>query len=82
MRIGFDARMIDHPGVGRYIRCLLSEMIRQNQDDEFVLFGDPENTDLRELVSLGRVRISKWTAPIYSVKEQIFHPFDDEKLDL
>ena len=82
MRIGFDARMIDHPGVGRYIKCLLSEMIRQDKDDEFVLFGDPESTDLKGLASSDNVRISKWTTPIYSVWEQIFHPFDREKLDL
>jgi glycosyltransferase involved in cell wall biosynthesis len=40
MRIGFDARMITHPGIGRYIRGLLRGIIPLLGENELVLFGD------------------------------------------
>jgi glycosyltransferase involved in cell wall biosynthesis len=40
MRIGFDARMIAHPGIGRYIRSLLRGIIPLLGENELVLFGD------------------------------------------
>jgi len=40
MKIGFDARMIDHPGIGRYIRNLLEEIIPLLGNNELFVFGD------------------------------------------
>jgi glycosyltransferase involved in cell wall biosynthesis len=80
MRIGFDARMMGHPGIGRYIKSLLPEMIKHSKDDEFVLFGNV--AALEEILPRDRGRIVKWDAPIYSVQEQLFTPYSDEKLDV
>lgn len=80
MKIGFDARMIDHPGIGRYIKCLLEKLVSNDKGDLFVLFGDPEK--LKELASSGNVRIVEWTAPIYSIKEQTNLPYAKESLDV
>lgn len=80
MRIGFDARMTDHPGIGRYISCLLPEMIKQAPGDEFVLFGRPEN--LEDMAPGDNVRIVRWNAPVYSLQEQIFLPYKGKDLDL
>jgi glycosyltransferase involved in cell wall biosynthesis len=69
MRIGFDARMIDHPGIGRYISSLLPEMVKQAPDDEFVIFGDPEK--LSGFENNENVIVEEWKAPVFSVQEQI-----------
>ncbi|MDP8299922.1 MAG: glycosyltransferase family 1 protein [Candidatus Tantalella remota] len=70
MRIGIDARMIDHPGIGRYISCLVPELIKQSPKDEFVLFGNRDKLSLLNVVDQGN--IVSWDAPIYSIQEQLF----------
>jgi glycosyltransferase involved in cell wall biosynthesis len=80
MRIGFDARMITHPGIGRYIKCLVPELIKKAPEDEFVLFGDPER--LKGLANAPNVRVIEWKASIYSVQEQLSFPYDKEDIDL
>ncbi len=80
MKIGFDARMITHPGIGRYIKCLLPELVRLAPQDEFVLFGDPEKLD-----KIGRsenARVVEWNVPIYSLREQLPFPYGREDMDL
>ncbi len=80
MRIGFDARMISHPGIGSYIKSLLPEMVRQSKDDEFVVFG--KTGILEETLPREKVRIVEWEAPIYSAREQFFTPYESAKLDV
>lgn len=80
MRIGFDARMIDHPGIGRYIRCLLPEIFRQDKKSEFLLFGDAEK--LSGFSDHGNVKIVPWKVPVYSLFEQVTCPYSSAKLDL
>jgi glycosyltransferase involved in cell wall biosynthesis len=80
MRIGFDARMTDHPGIGRYIKSLIPEMLKQAGRDEFVFFGNVDA--LEAIVPRDSARIVKWEAPVYSVREQMFTPYDEEKLDV
>lgn len=80
MRIGFDARMLSHPGIGRYIKCLVSEMALIAPEHEFILFGEPGRI---KLLGHGRnLRAVKWTSPIYSLGEQVTAPFDGYDLDL
>ncbi len=80
MRIGFDARMITHPGIGRYISCLLPEMIRLSQKNEFVLFGDPD--ELKRYCVAENVKVLRWTAPIYSPWEQFFAFYSPLDIDI
>ncbi len=79
MRIGFDTRMITHPGIGRYIKGLLSELILR-KEEVFVLFGDQGK--LKQFSDEKNVEIVNWTAPIYSVVEQYFPPYDKYGLDI
>ena len=81
MRIGFDARMISHPGIGRYIKNLLNAMLRLNTAHEFLIFGDK---DLLATCSLEPTNgsIVHWDAPIYSIKEQLSNPFNGHGLDI
>ena len=80
MKIGFDTRMITHPGIGRYIRSLLFELVRQAPGEEFVLFGNEEA--LEKFVQFQNVDIVPWNAPIYSIQEQINPPYSKAGLDL
>lgn len=67
MKIGFDARMIRHSGIGTYIRGILNHLTaRENLD--FTLFGDP--------LKIADYPAKKVLAdfPIYSVREQLFFP--------
>ena len=80
MKIGFDARMIDHPGIGRYIKSLLPEMIKQSPEDEFVVFGNV--TSLSRSIPREGVRMVEWEAPAYSLREQLAAPYAAHKLDI
>ncbi|MFH1411731.1 MAG: glycosyltransferase family 1 protein [Candidatus Omnitrophota bacterium] len=79
MKIGFDARMITHPGIGSYIKGLVPELIRQAPQDKFVIFGDPEK--LAYIPEKRNVEFIKWEPPIYSLREQ-FSPYDGMGLDI
>ncbi|MBU1657285.1 MAG: glycosyltransferase family 4 protein [Candidatus Omnitrophica bacterium] len=80
MRIGFDARMIDHPGIGRYIASLFPEMVKQAPNDEFTLLGDPEK--LFGLEKNGNITVREWKAPVFSIQEQISGAFKLRDLDV
>jgi len=80
MRIGFDARMIDHPGIGRYISNLLNAMLKLNTGHEFVLFGNPSKLQVAGFRF--QVEIVQWSAPVYSLKEQMLQPFSKHNLDI
>lgn len=80
MRIGFDARMITHPGIGRYISSLLPELFAKGAADEFVLFGDEAR--LAEFSRFGNVSVKLHDAPVYSMSEQFSLPYLAEKLDV
>ena len=80
MKIGFDARMISHPGIGRYIRSLVPEIVKKAPEDRFILFGDPEK--LEKFLRYDNVDFFKWDTPIYSVWEQFLPLYARMKLDL
>jgi glycosyltransferase involved in cell wall biosynthesis len=67
MKVYFDARMIDHPGIGRYIRCLLPYMAKEKDLDLFIL-GNREK--IKKLSGIEK-NIIGFDHPIYSVQEQI-----------
>src|SRR5437762_2989402 len=66
MKIGFDARMILHSGIGSYIRGSLKHLLEK--DFDFTLFGD--------LPKIANYSAKKVLAdfPIYSLREQIAFP--------
>ncbi len=81
MRIGFDARMMSHPGIGRYIKNLLDAMLALDSVHQFILFGDREELKTYAL-RLAPENIIHWDAPIYSLSEQIARPFNGHGLDI
>lgn len=76
MRIGFDARMIDHPGIGTYIRNLLPEMLKAAPDMEFSLYGD--SAELAFLSGFANCRIKEYNAAVYGLREFLSNPFSGE----
>lgn len=67
MKIFFDARMIEHPGIGRYIKCLLSEL-KKREHLELHILG---NKNLIEKHLGKNNTVIDFTYPIYSTQEQI-----------
>jgi len=76
MKVGFDARMIDHPGIGTYIRNILKAMFARNSEAEFVLYGDPER-----LTDFGNCEKKEYSASVYGWKEFYRNPFSTDRLD-
>src|SRR3989338_3002398 len=67
--IAFDARMFNHPGIGRYIREFLNALLSVERGYRFVLLGpDALKTSLKS--NLKQVDFQKLDAPIYSPAEQ------------
>jgi glycosyltransferase involved in cell wall biosynthesis len=83
LRIGLDARMIEHTGIGRYIRNLLRGLLRIAPVNRYVLLGrigelkqhmgdvQAHNLDFVEALS-----------PIYSLREQVEMPSKIDRLNL
>src|SRR3989339_778083 len=67
MRIGLDARMIDHSGIGTYIKNLLY-FLPKISNYEYVLFGNTER------LKMYNIPVYESKAPIYSIQEQIMFP--------
>ncbi len=65
-KIYFDARMIDHPGIGRYIKCLLPFLVEDKELDLHVL-GNKEKIKKFLGIESG---VINFDYPIYSLQEQ------------
>ncbi|MCK9615220.1 MAG: glycosyltransferase [Candidatus Omnitrophica bacterium] len=67
MKIFFDTRMIEHPGIGRYIKCLLTEF-KKREELDLNLLG---NKVLIEKYLGAHENIIDFNYPIYSTQEQL-----------
>lgn len=73
MRIAIDARKLHDYGIGTYVRNLLRELARQDDDAEFVLLCAP--ADVEPLRALGpRFRPIVERSGNYSIREQVGIP--------
>lgn len=77
MKIGFDARMIGHPGIGRYIRNLLTAMVPIADGSEFLLYGECD-----KLSDFKTCERKKCLTSAYSLKEFFISPFNKDSLDI
>ncbi|OGW77859.1 MAG: hypothetical protein A3C51_06700 [Omnitrophica bacterium RIFCSPHIGHO2_02_FULL_46_20] len=66
-RVYFDARMIDHPGIGRYIRCLLP-LIAEDTELDVQILGDRDK--IKKFLGVERSVID-FNYSIYSIQEQV-----------
>jgi len=70
MKIGFDARLINHPGIGRYVKNILRYMHAVSPEIEFLLYGEPA-----QLTQFKGARIVTCRAPVYSIREFLGNSF-------
>jgi glycosyltransferase involved in cell wall biosynthesis len=80
MRIGYDLRRIQNPGIGRYMRQLIEAMMRVAPEHEYVFIVAPGT----ELLCHGNSQMVSTSARYYSVREQLVLPriARDQRLDL
>ena len=67
MKVYFDARMTDHPGIGRYIRCLLP-LIAEDKSLDLCLLGN--RGKIKKFLDID-ADIIDFDYPIYSLREQL-----------
>lgn len=67
MKVYFDARMIDHPGIGRYMRCLLPLMLEDRSVKLHLLGNRPK---IRKFLNM-EPDVIDFDYPVYSVQEQL-----------
>ncbi|MDD5585296.1 MAG: glycosyltransferase family 1 protein [Candidatus Omnitrophica bacterium] len=67
MKVFFDARMITHPGIGRYIRSIVP-LLKGNAGIELTLLGNREA--IKRYLNVEESVID-FNYPIYSIQEQI-----------
>lgn len=80
MRVAVDARMIGASGIGRYLRELLGPLLASPGELRFTLLGDPAEIGRAlgggdRLPYKGILEIHPFTAPIYSLREQLVGSF-------
>ena len=83
LRIGIDARMIENSGVGRYIRNLLRELLRNDRVNDYLLLGNVEKLK-KYFAGVGAANLEfiEALSPIYSWQEQVEMPFKIDRLNL
>lgn len=84
MRIGIDCRLWNETGVGRYTRNLVSNLIRLDKKNEYVLFTRTQDENALKLIVNGQMLIVRTDVGWHSLGEQILFPkvLNRESLDL
>lgn len=83
LSIGIDARMIEHTGIGRYVRNLTRNLLRIDPGNRYVLLGRVEKIKehVGDLAS-SNLDFVEAVSPIYSLQEQIEMPLKIDRLNL
>ncbi len=72
MKIAFDLRRMGNPGIGRYMKCLVEEILQQEPKHDYLLILAPEAGAIRS--SSARVTRISSRAGYYSIREQVDLP--------
>jgi glycosyltransferase involved in cell wall biosynthesis len=76
-KIVIDARMINHSGIGTYMKNLLNVLM---DDYHLVLLGDL--IEIRKYINVRKVEIIDFFSPIYSISEQLVYPIKIPSCDI
>jgi glycosyltransferase involved in cell wall biosynthesis len=84
MRIGYDLRRINNPGIGRYMRRIVEGVLQQAPQNEYVLIMAPGTEELIAGRPGANVKTVITNLPYYSIREQfeLRSIARDERLDL
>ena len=77
LTIAIDARMINHSGIGTYMKNLINAILG---DYHLILLGD--SSEIKKHIKSREIEIINFQAPIYSVSEQMMYPFKIPTCDL
>jgi glycosyltransferase involved in cell wall biosynthesis len=74
MRIGIDARLVSYEirGIGKYVLHLVSGLVADNENDQYIIYGDP--LKFPKLTNCGNVKFRDVGALPYPFWEQIVLP--------
>jgi glycosyltransferase involved in cell wall biosynthesis len=73
MKIAFDLRRINNPGIGRYMKCLTETVLAQAPEHEYLLILPPGGTEIAGSNSIN-VECMTTRLPYYSLREQLELP--------
>ena len=83
MKIGYDARLIDETGIGRYIKNTLPYLTRSTKNKWYILIRKSERPLLENILkNQSNVKIIEFNYRWHSIAEQIFLPLTLYKLKL
>lgn len=77
LKIVIDARMINHSGIGTYMKNLLNVLV---DDYQLILLGDAN--EIRKFVKSGNIQIIEFHSPIYSISEQLIYSLKIPNCDI
>ena len=82
-KIAVDIRMLNHSGIGTYIRSILPKLISTLPDSLFFLIAHKNlKEELYKLFAYKNVNIIWVNSEIYTIREQFEIPFKIKKIDL
>lgn len=73
MKIAFDLRRMGNPGIGRYMKCLVEEILNQEPGHDYLLILAPETSAVIRANSANVTRVAA-NSQYYSLREQIELP--------
>lgn len=83
MHIVIDCRFVNHSGLGRYIREIVSRLVIDNKNKYTLIISNDEiNSDFLEKIKRKNVEKIYCNSKMYSVKEQIELPLRIPKCDI
>lgn len=83
MHITIDCRFVNHSGLGRYTRELVSRLVKNQQNKFTLIISKKEiNDEFMQQCSLSNVVFRYCSAEMYSIKEQLQMPVIVPKCDI
>jgi len=70
-RITIDLRMLNHSGIGTYLRNTVPALIAERPEIHFTLLGAPEELRTLPGADAANCELREFRAPIYSIAEQV-----------
>ena len=77
MKIGIDARMIEHSGIGTRIAHVIKYLQINPSNHQYFLFGNPDKLE-NYITNVKQFQIVPYLVPIYHYKEWFGHPMMGE----
>src|SRR4030042_1425833 len=81
MKIGLDARSLHREGVGRYIRELIKNLSKVDEENQYTIFLDPEKSQGLEIADNFKLVITESQTKFHKIGH-VLRDIQREKLDI